>query len=659
MAKVSTPPDIGSELVGLKIDPTTHGLRLEQSQLQAVLWKLRDYAKAVGDRALNEARNEMLTCVGEARMEIKLLTSERCAELESDLFKRVQEVEQSAADFGVQVQAMQSRLQEAFDQMSHTSPRSIPPMVHVVPEVSVPRSSPGPLDVNDSIAMSKQSEGVVMAESVCEDSGGAAPQDRTASQHMPVVPVENSVALSGTSANEIAQVQEAVLENNKKLMTINQEMQPLLRKVEELQQVQRKCNAQLKQVTSEVDQIKETRNFPTKYDLDNGLSESRQLSADLATELRVFVQQVRAQLEQVDVRIATTDDGIANLRRRIEIDVASLGEDRQRERQRVDDLARLAEELATKYAYLDNRKAEVAVVDLLNRNVELLRSKLSTMATTVSLEALQFKMDRVTKGVESSAKRTNDELVAVQEEATRLGNRLQEDAETSSTVVKELREQLVALGDISYTIEARALTLESSLVDIQGRIVGVGSKADLADVVSLKNAVSCLAQDAKDKTQTVLFGAKCLSCNRVFDDVSQGAGIVDVQGDRQRTQMFYEMQKALHSPRVDPLKPIKMLAVKVGRPGNVKGVDGAQYQGRDAMSLACGVEDISVMPLRPSLPLGIASGPPPPTPNKLANMPGGKGAGRYLIGSSSPSDVTRACLAGPRDYKHPLSQLIG
>merc|ERR1719327_349741 len=105
--------------------------------------------------------------------------------------------------------------------------------------------------------------------------------------------------------------------------------------------------------------------------------------------------------------------------------------------------------------------------------------------------------------------------------------------------------------------------------------------------------MSGLVQQAREK-DTVLFGAKCLSCNRVFDDVDRSAGSVDNHSDQQRAQVLTEVQRALNHPAGDFSKPIKMLSVKVGRTGNIHAGDGGTYESRET-GYGYPLEDVSLM----------------------------------------------------------------
>eukprot|EP00435_Cladocopium_sp_Y103_P005606 s2132_g1.t2 len=82
----------------------------------------------------------------------------------------------------------------------------------------------------------------------------------------------------------------------------------------------------------------------------------------------------------------------------------------------------------------------------------------------------------------------------------------------------------------------------------------------------LAGKMRAVEENAKDREQAVLFGARCLSCNRAYEDTLKTSGAVNLPGEKRKAQVFAEIQRALHSPRTDPQEPIKLIAVKVGRP---------------------------------------------------------------------------------------------
>jgi len=232
--------------------------------------------------------------------------------------------------------------------------------------------------------------------------------------------------------------------------------------------------------------------------------------------------------------------------------------------------------------------------------------------------------------------------------------------------------------------------VDAKLMQLWAHAAGLTEKADESDLRELKQVMNRLALDVKEKSQAVLFGARCLSCNRVFDDVEQQAGVVDVHADKQQAKLYAEMQRALHTPSADPLNSIKMLAVKVGRPGSVIGAKSGgravPFQSRDGASIACDVADVKLMPTSfgmakkfPEIPRELSTTPStcatrPGTSNQAASRPGTSGQACSLPaprpGTSGPSYSLPSAPATappgprresntPRESKPTLAQLVG
>jgi len=206
-------------------------------------------------------------------------------------------------------------------------------------------------------------------------------------------------------------------------------------------------------------------------------------------------------------------------------------------------------------------------------------------------------LERRAASTEGSSKESRKDVEALQQVISDLGLRI--DRCTGRV------EQLDRKGQAHHlekfrTLEQRDTLIAERLSSAKAQISeharlleGLTTKAETADVATLKSALCSLTEDIKEKEQAVLFGARCLSCNRVFDDVQLEAGVVDMRAEKQRAHVFANIQRALHTPRTDPTKPIKMLAVKVGRPGHIQG-----FEGRDASSLSWTADDVSLTPAR-------------------------------------------------------------
>lgn len=346
---------------------------------------------------------------------------------------------------------------------------------------------------------------------------------------------------------------------------------------------------------------------------------------------------------------------------------------------------------------LERTKAEAAAFERMELEVRTLGALAEKGAEVASLAPRVHNLEQVRRALDAASEQAKRDIEALRHAADDLGMRIEESASRSAEAWRRdqavVAERCAALAAAHDRTVDRVKYAEASLGDMATVLKGLASKADLAEVRALRAALSDVAEELKDREQAVLFGARCLSCNRVFDDVERHAGVVNLRGERQRAQVFAEIQRALHSPRSDPLEPIKMLAVRVGRPCDLKSRSGlGPLAGRDALSLARGVEDVVLLPVPPgvsasppvtarprssrqlmlagsapfelpALPLGGASAAAAGTPR-----PGATAAGRGNDAAAPTSVAATTSLAqlrdsqiksGPMDYKHSITQLLG
>jgi len=236
-----------------------------------------------------------------------------------------------------------------------------------------------------------------------------------------------------------------------------------------------------------------------------------------------------------------------------------------------------------------------------------------------------------------------------------------------------------AMSELGHQMAMKNNDLSERLAALSAVAEMISTKADTNDVGILKEAVSLLARHDKEREQAVLFGARCLSCNRVYDDVEREPGAVDLQCEKQKNHLFSQVQKALNNPASDFSKPIKLISVKVGRQKTTPGSDGAGkfntrdgafgYALDDVQLLLRGWKDGGLDAQRPSTDQGSrVSGVGEPTPTR----PRGPASGRpnsvtgsekktlpgmmTMVPSAVPEHPSRE---GPLDYKKPLSGLLG
>lgn len=88
-----------------------------------------------------------------------------------------------------------------------------------------------------------------------------------------------------------------------------------------------------------------------------------------------------------------------------------------------------------------------------------------------------------------------------------------------------------------------------------------------------------LSVEAQAK-EGVLIGAKCLSCNRVYDEEVRNANQVDLHHEKQQLQVLAQLQQQLNASRGD-VAGMKVVTIKMGKPKQAVGSDGQAYDTRD------------------------------------------------------------------------------
>jgi len=331
---------------------------------------------------------------------------------------------------------------------------------------------------------------------------------------------------------------------------------------------------------------------------------------------------------------------------------------------------RQIQEFRKKLDAMDKVKANSEAVLGMQTEVTDLKDKMGQAALASVIEpkvdGLIVKLERVIK----SCSRTDEQLESTTLQCRDIGsdvsNRFSKLADMAPR--KEMDRRCEGMEQQMRGLSQLLMEVESSLGDLSTAILALGTKAEHADLNVLREELCQISEHVKDREQAVLFGARCLSCNRVFDDVSKDTNIVDLSGEKQRNALFTQVQRALHSPKIDPLAKIKVLAVKIGRPLTVPGSGGmGVFEGRDATSLACGVDDVHLVPMRQS-----ARDFAPSKTELMEILPRQGGPptnhikqGRRLKGApqrESTSDALPRAIAkrqeGPMDFKHPLSALV-
>jgi len=336
---------------------------------------------------------------------------------------------------------------------------------------------------------------------------------------------------------------------------------------------------------------------------------------------------------------------------------------------------------------LSSRAAEKSAVDTCMADVKEVKLLCSRELAKVQkgADARFEKADRTFKDVREevalAAKGRRD--IAEQMEAMKDDHSSAEENQTEqrNQLQQSVDERFGKTNAWETEAQGHVTRLQTNVTKLWESVITLGgkaeSKADQEEVHNLRTALSMVSDELKGKEQAVLFGARCLSCNRTFDDVQQESGVVDVRAEKNKAKVFAEINRAMHNPNSDPGKPVKLLAVKVGRPGSVisPGTPGV-FQSREALNFACGVQDVQIMPMpwgsEQHKRLGAATTGVPETPTRPTTTkselsplspPKSARATRRMAGSSCGVDTFSRREADHQrshiDFKHPISSLLG
>eukprot|EP00747_Dinoflagellata_sp_TGD_P212312 gnl/TRDRNA2_/TRDRNA2_85427_c0_seq1.p1 gnl/TRDRNA2_/TRDRNA2_85427_c0~~gnl/TRDRNA2_/TRDRNA2_85427_c0_seq1.p1 ORF type:complete len:900 (+),score=153.00 gnl/TRDRNA2_/TRDRNA2_85427_c0_seq1:54-2753(+) len=272
---------------------------------------------------------------------------------------------------------------------------------------------------------------------------------------------------------------------------------------------------------------------------------------------------------------------------------------------KVRDLGDRHKALTEELALVVTAKADLVVIETVRRELTVLRE-----LVTAPARELEARIERIDKSAMESrkiAERVGAELTSFMSTSTQLQAKLEADvgdqAAKLSCCDSELRLQCDQLSALCKSADGRMLGAVERLSQLAAAVEGMAGEADLAgqavreEVDGLREAVSVIVQDIKEQETAVLFGSRCLSCGRVYDEVQKSAGVVDPRAEKEKAKLFAEVQRALHTTSGNEAKQIKMLSVKVGRPAEVARSDGSgMYFTRDVMPYTCGVEDLYLAP---------------------------------------------------------------
>lgn len=318
----------------------------------------------------------------------------------------------------------------------------------------------------------------------------------------------------------------------------------------------------------------------------------------------------------------------------------------------VGDLQKLAAELRDELAKVTTQTDEAT---------GKFRQQVAFITTSLGLDCGDRSvLDRVS-AVEGSLKRVQRDISTHAGhccELTGRAERIELDAgRAAEDVEAKLAGRCEPLEEHIASIEAKVGQTKEQLSELLAVLSILPTKVDKEEMLELRSFLAGIVRDLKDKEQSVLFGARCLSCNRVYDDVQTEAGSVNVHNEKQKALLWSEVQRALNSPKPDP-GLIRMLAVKVGRVGNLATHRG-HVEGRDASSISCGVDDVALMPLKgPWPPSSGNTVLPAPLPDRTA--PVAASSPQVAACKKSPRKSGRGTGSehGPMDFTHPLATLV-
>lgn len=398
---------------------------------------------------------------------------------------------------------------------------------------------------------------------------------------------------------------------------------------------------------------KDVAHLATKEELDaftERVTDHQAKQEDVIQATRHDVQQEAKRVEAAEVDLGERLDGADELARqamrkgealevrasRAESDAAALA---QRARSLEEDLLQLMKE-----------KAEVTVLAEVQRDLADVRGIAERAILSASLaprvERLEIDARAALQSVDECGKRLEAGDGYARDLSLRLEQQGKHLEEADAKLEGSVRARCEALSSKSRAIDRLVSDVQGKVLELSTVVRGLARKGQVQE---LQEAVSAMTHDLREKDSSVLFGARCLSCNREFDDIQRTAGAVDLNAEKQKARLFAEVQRALHAPAADQTKQIKMIAVKVGRSTNIVG-RGGTFEGRDATTFACGIEDVQLMP-SVRRPPGEGSRPATSEPSRTPR--------RRLVKDTPAFVPSPSQREGPLDFKKPLSHLVG
>lgn len=363
------------------------------------------------------------------------------------------------------------------------------------------------------------------------------------------------------------------------------------------------------------------------------------------------------------------------------------------ERRLGQEVSRLQDDLGEANELLEKlsvAKADVTTVKELTTEVRAFGALAEKGAEAADLVPRVSGLERTRRTFDGLLEKTQQGIEALEKARSDLQQRLENCFSTLENVEQRGQASMVdrfgQLAEANSFMARRVSAVETATSGLMSKLASLENKADVSDVTALRAVLGGITQDLKDKEEAVLFGARCLGCNRVYDDVQREADVVDLSLERQKGHVFAEIQRALQTPRCDPLETLGLLTVKVGRPAALRAKGMPPFAGRDPDGIQRGLEDIHLSPLKPGrrpsppqsarapprkvVPLDPRAGGPMLSPAltgsdwhsrpTTSQSMGGPWRGRHA-GCATPAKVTPAALMrqdNDLDFRYGLKDLL-
>lgn len=625
------PPDVPYPLVQLSIDQVTNNLQLDSHRLETTLRRMVDYPKAMSYWISDSVRFELDASLRRAKAELALSVKEACNEVEANLNARVDSVEDTATSASQKAASCEYTLEKMNREFGENVLEALE-LARQQPTANVP-SGPG-----SPSAMARNGT----AQDLLEPNISRNPTPSTSRAPTMVqlpLPSEAEDRADSTERLDVAP---------------RRPVPAALRA-----SVSGEAPQELGKMASNSDIA----------DLQEKAQQAESVVHSVRQQVLFFEKRFQTDIERLQKLVGTIENNGRSTMKTME----SLGPEITGNQKRIEELQQTLAGLQNAIAKVKSEGA--AATDGVSQRVHSLNIIMGVGTGDPTVADRVISLEGASRQLEKTARNHGEEAASLRKAVEELQARaaqIEADAsEAAERAFADVDGRCHPLEEHSREVNEKLGNVEEQLSRVHNALTVLPTKADNDDLLDVRQCVTGLVRDLKDKEQAVLFGARCLSCNRVFDEVQVEAGTVSVQTEKQKAQLWAEVQHALNSPRPDP-GLIRMLAVKVGRAGNIGTKAGlGPIEGRDAASYACGMDDVGLVPVRGSW---------PPTSDKGTRLLVASHLDRTALASptaqqQSPTTSPTATVKSPRrrarpetsgtqgehgpmDFKHPLSSLV-